>query len=96
VIKQGERGNQFFFIEEGEAVATKVLAGKTQPEVVYEYRPGEYFGELALLKGEPRAANVIARTDLALLALDREAFNRVLGPLNDLLKRNSKKYEKFM
>jgi len=96
VIKQGERGDKFFFIEEGEAVATKILAGKSQAEVVYEYRPGEYFGELALLKGEPRAANVIAKSDLSLLALDREAFNRVLGPLNDILKRNTKKYEKFM
>jgi len=96
VIKQGEKGDKFFFIEEGVAVATKVLAGKSQPEVVYEYKPGEYFGELALLRGEPRAANVIAKSDLSLLALDREAFNRVLGPLNDILKRNTKKYEKFM
>ena len=96
VIKQGEHGDKFYFIEDGEAVATKVLAGKSEAEQVYAYKPGEYFGELALLKGEPRAANVIAKTDLALLALDREAFNRVLGPLNDLLKRNTKKYEKFM
>jgi len=81
VIKQGESGDKFFFIEDGEAVATKVLAGKTQPEVVYSYKRGDYFGELALLKGEPRAANVIAKTDLALLALDREALLECLAPL---------------
>lgn len=96
VIKQGEPGDKFYIIEDGHAVATKVLHGKKDPEVVYEYKPGDYFGELALLKGEPRAANVIAKTDMALLALDREAFNRVLGPLTDILKRNTKKYEKFM
>jgi cAMP-dependent protein kinase regulator len=96
VIRQGEEGDKFYFIEDGNAVATKILTGKTEPEVVYQYKPGDYFGELALLKGEPRAANVIAKSDLTLLALDRVAFNRVLGPLNDILKRNTKKYEKFM
>jgi len=96
VIKQGDDGDKFYFVESGTAVATKVLAGKSQPEVVYEYKPGDYFGELALLRNEPRAANVLAKTDLALLSLDREAFVRVLGPLNDLLRRNAKKYEKYL
>jgi cAMP-dependent protein kinase regulator len=96
VIRQGDTDDKFYFIEEGYAVATKKLAGKDQAETVYEYKPGEYFGELALLKNEPRAANVIATSDLGLLALDREAFTRVLGPLNDILKRNTKKYEKYM
>jgi cAMP-dependent protein kinase regulator len=96
VIREGETGDKFYFIEEGTAVATKVLAGKKEPEVVYNYKSGDYFGELALLKNAPRAANVIATSDLTVLALDRSAFTRVLGPLTDLLQRNSKKYEKFM
>jgi len=41
-------------------------------------------------------ANVIATTDMTLLAMDRDEFKRVLGPLEDILKRNFKKYEKFM
>lgn len=32
--------------------------GKTQK--VFEFKTGDYFGELALLKNEPRAANIIA------------------------------------
>ena len=96
VIRQGDIGDKFYFIESGTAVATKVLAGKTDAEVVYEYKPGEYFGELALLRNEPRAANVIATGDLTVLALDREAFTRVLGPLGEILKRNTQRYEKYM
>jgi len=96
VIRQGEPGEKFYFIEEGNAVATKILPGRNEPEVVYNYGPGDYFGELALLRGEARAANVVAKTHLSLLALDRVTFDRVLGPLNAILKRNTKKYEKFM
>lgn len=96
IIRQGEAGDKFYFIEEGNATATKILPGRNDPEVVYSYGPGDYFGELALLKGEARAANVVAKTNLSLLALDRVTFDRVLGPLASILKRNTKKYEKFM
>jgi|TARA_B110001450_G_C17301548_1_gene351668 cAMP-dependent protein kinase regulator len=61
-----------------------------------EYNPGDYFGELALLKGEPRAANVIASSDCKLIMLDRKSFKRLLGPLDDILKRNMMNYNNFM
>lgn len=95
IIKQGEPGTRFYFIEDGTAIATKVLQGKTEPEVVYEYKSGDYFGELALLHNEPRQANIIATSKISLLALERDTFDRMLGPLKDILKRNAVKYEKF-
>ena len=60
-----------------------------------DYKSGDYFGELALLKDEPRAASIIAKTDCKLLTLDRMAFKRLLGPLEDLLQRNSETYLKY-
>ena len=51
--------------------------------------PGEYFGERALITGEPRAATITAQTKVLLMALDRDAFNSLLGPILDLLAHNS-------
>jgi len=96
VIREGEKGETFYFMWLGSAIATKTMQQGKAPEVVYNYKTGDYFGELALLKDTPRAANVIAESDCTLLALDREEFKRVLGPLDDILRRNFKKYEKYM
>ena len=60
-----------------------------------QYKAGDYFGELALLKNEPRAANVIAKDSLKVVNLDRQSFMRLLGPLDEILKRNMDSYKKF-
>lgn len=54
--------------------------------------PTMYFGELALLRGEPRAATVAALTDTSVLMLAREDFNILLGPLQLLLGQNAALY----
>jgi cAMP-dependent protein kinase regulator len=59
-----------------------------------DYKAGDYFGELALLKDEPRAASVRITSDSAkLLVLDRRSFKRLLGPLQDLLKKTASQYK---
>ena len=90
IIKEGEEGDKFFILDEGEAVATKEKMSFKK-----KYVKGDYFGELALLRNAPRAASVMAVTDCKVLTLDRPAFKRLLGPLEDILKRNSEAYEKY-
>jgi len=61
-----------------------------------KYKSGDYFGELALIKNTVRAANIIATTDCTAVSLDRDSFKRLLGPMEEILKRNFAKYEKYM
>ena len=95
IIKQNEIGDKFYILDEGEAYASKVFHEGEKEVIVKEYKSGDYFGELALLRDEPRAASVIAKTKCKLITLDRLAFKRLLGPLEKLLKRNSEMYQKY-
>mgnify|MGYP000681095193 CR=1 FL=1 len=82
VITEGDDGEVFYLVMSGEAVATKTLQPGTPATQVASYKPGDYFGERALLKNEPRAANVVAETRLQVVELDRKSFRRLLGPID--------------
>jgi len=71
IVTQGEIGDAFYVVEKGECVATQ---GDTE---VGRILAGEYFGERALLKNEPRAANVTAIGETRCLSLDRATFERL-------------------
>lgn len=93
IIKEGDEGKEMYFLLEGEAYAEKKIDGALK--TVKEYHTGDYFGELALLRGEPRAATVKAKTECSCVTMDRHAFKRMLGPLEDILKRNVDLYTKY-
>jgi len=91
IIKQGDAGDAFYIIEEGECQATK--KSEQGDAVDMALKAGDYFGELALLSGEPRAATVKAVSDtVKLLVLDRKSFSRLLGPLRDMLMQSQTRY----
>ncbi|GAA5806965.1 hypothetical protein MFLAVUS_000314 [Mucor flavus] len=91
VIREGDVGDNFYLIESGEAKFYKLLPDGSQQEVMVG-KKGEYFGELALLHDEPRAASVVAHGKLKCATLGKKAFNRLLGSVMDILKRNSENY----
>ena len=62
------------------------------PAVVGRIGAGGYFGELSLLRGEPRAATVRAATRCELLALPRQDFEALLGPAKALLAAGASSY----
>ena len=59
-----------------------------------DYQVGNYFGERALLTNETRAASIQVTSDKCIvLTLQRDTFNRLLGNLEDILKRNMAQYD---
>lgn len=52
--------------------------------------------ELALLTDKPRAATVVAKGELKCVTLGKSAFIRLLGPVMDILKRNSANYHAIL
>lgn len=81
---------------EGECMATKVLEPGKPAQVVKEYHAGDYFGERALLHDVPRGANIVAKSLLHVAILDRSAFKRLLGPIENILTRNEEDYNKYL
>ena len=66
VCRKGETGDQMFFIVEG-----RVSVAIPNP---VELGPGSFFGEMALISGEPRTATVSAATAVSLLSLHSADF----------------------
>eukprot|EP01006_Ploeotia_vitrea_P057577 TRINITY_DN68190_c4_g1_i2.p2 TRINITY_DN68190_c4_g1~~TRINITY_DN68190_c4_g1_i2.p2 ORF type:complete len:690 (-),score=428.08 TRINITY_DN68190_c4_g1_i2:1369-3438(-) len=94
IIAEGDIGHELYILKSGEAAATKVLPGSDSPTVVMRYAPGDFFGELALIRDEPRAANVISVGECEVVSLDRDTFQRMMGPLQDLIDRQQSEYSK--
>ncbi|MEY2439529.1 MAG: ATP-binding cassette, subfamily bacterial [Verrucomicrobiota bacterium] len=71
IIREGDVAGPMYVIEKGRA---RVFAGINGRERnLAFYREGDFFGELSILNGSPRAASVEAFTDCRLLSLNPEA-----------------------
>lgn len=92
IVKQGDPADGMYFIESG-VVDVMVTGNDGTEKQVTTIRNGGYFGELALVTHKPRAATVIAKGDIRVAFLDVNAFERLLGPCMDVMKRNVDDYE---
>ena len=74
VVEQGSGGDSMFIVHSGHARVTVRDAAGAEREVK-RLGPGDFFGEMAALTGEPRSASVSADGDLELLVVDKNALS---------------------
>src|SRR5213596_2854271 len=75
IIKEGDSAGPMFILEKGRARA--FLSNNGKERNLAFYRDGDFFGELSILNGSPRAASVEAYSDCDLLSLDPDAVRRL-------------------
>jgi CRP-like cAMP-binding protein len=84
IIRQGEVGKEFFVICKGVVRVTKTLDDGNELELV-KLKEGDVFGERALIRKEPRGANVIAFGPVECYYLGAVDFAQMLGTIVDKL-----------
>ncbi|XP_042077908.1 endoplasmin [Haplochromis burtoni] len=98
IIAQGDLADCFYIVESGQVrITMKRSRTKTDQEEeevdIATCSRGQYFGELALVTNKPRAASAYAVGSVKCLVMDVQAFERLLGPCMDIMKRNIANYE---
>jgi CRP-like cAMP-binding protein len=81
LARAGDTGDRFFFIVDG---AARV---EVTPDKHHRLGPGEFFGEMSLLDGQPRSATVVADTAVRLLVVERRDFWALLKEVPALTER---------
>mmetsp|Transcript_11074 Transcript_11074/g.12676 ORF Transcript_11074/g.12676 Transcript_11074/m.12676 type:complete len:835 (-) Transcript_11074:1227-3731(-) len=91
IINRGDEGDTFFMLSKGTAsvfgVGEDTALGDNGTSGT-SYGPGDYFGERALLESAPRAADIVATSDVELLAVSRENFEEYLGNMTEIMQTN--------
>lgn len=85
IVRAGDRSTDLFVVASGECIVTN-----PQGREIARLRAGDFFGEMALLTGEPRAATVSAATPCTLHVLHAETFREVIGHYPEKLEQVSK------
>lgn len=75
IIREGDPGDRFYLIRQGRV---SVRRGTSEQEVV-QLTEGDFFGEMALLSGQPRNASVWATEPCLLYSLNQERFKAALA-----------------
>ena len=82
VVREGEPGEEFFLVMEGEADVVTKTGDQTTP--VATLKKGQFFGEMSLLTGAPRSATVQVRSQLTVTVIGKGAMSQVLSRSRDL------------
>lgn len=84
LAREGDLGDQFFVIESGTAEVTRGGAP------VARLGPGDFFGEVALLREEHRIATVTATSPMSLIVMTGSSFRAIDGTTPEVREAVSK------
>jgi putative ABC transport system ATP-binding protein len=76
VIRQGDPGELFYLIRSGKVDV--IVSDRGEERTVAHLTEGQYFGEAALLRDEPRNATIVAREESVFYTLGKDDFKDVL------------------
>ena len=95
IINEGEAGEEFYIIEQGVVACLKLPTPNTATSDFIHVRDltvGEHFGELALINNERRSLSIRVKSETCkVLRLDRDAFVRILGSIEQNLNKDYKR-----
>jgi CRP-like cAMP-binding protein len=77
IFREGDPGDRCYVITNGEVRISKFIPNIGE-EALAVLKPGDYFGEMALIDKSPRSAHAIANSDVAVLAITKSDLDRML------------------
>lgn len=88
IVWQGDSSEELYIIDQG-TVIVEVESDLGKKRVVAKLGAGKFFGEMALMTGEPRAATVRAETECELLVVGHAAFHDTLAAAPGIIEKMS-------
>lgn len=94
IVREGDIAEKMYFIICGEVSIRVKQKGNEKEKEIVTLKRGQYFGELALVLKSSRNASAYSLSEGTKCAvLDTYAFERLLGPCVDIMKRNVRNYD---
>ncbi len=79
IVRKGDTADDMYIVRTGQVAVMTTNGSNKQKREVAALGPGKFFGEMALMTGEPRTADVVAKTDAELLVITHGAFQATLA-----------------
>jgi len=90
IVEKGQQGDVFYIVKSGQVRVHDIGLGDASFDDEI-HKAGYWFGERALMTGNPRAATVTAMTEVDVFACDRDTFETTIGSLEAVLGEASRK-----
>ena len=79
ICREGDHGSTFYIILSGGARVTKAMkvVGGNEERLLTSLQPGDFFGEMAIIHGAPRAATITTTSPATMMEFTQESFGRL-------------------